>query len=73
MSMPGRANGASPLYWASNGPLDVLVWLLEHKANPNANADTQIARDRRDDATDGRGGLWCHRQRESSARSRART
>jgi ankyrin repeat protein len=31
----GRPNGAGPLYWATNGPLDVLVWLLEHKANPN--------------------------------------
>jgi ankyrin repeat protein len=32
----GRPNGVTPLGWASNGPLDVLIWLLEHKANPNA-------------------------------------
>lgn len=31
----GRGNGATPLYWASNGPVEVLAWLLEHKANPN--------------------------------------
>ena len=31
----GRRNGATPLFWASNGPLDVLVWLLEHGADPN--------------------------------------
>ena len=67
----GKANGANPLYWASNGPLDVLVWLLEHKANPNAaTRDRQNnSRDRWNDPTDGRSSLWCHRQRESSARS----
>jgi uncharacterized protein len=32
----GRRNGATPLFWAASGPLDVLVWLLEHKADPNA-------------------------------------
>lgn len=32
----GRRNGATTLFWASNGPVDVLLWLLEHKANPNA-------------------------------------
>jgi ankyrin repeat protein len=32
----GRSNGATPLFWASNGPLDVLVWLLERGADPNA-------------------------------------
>jgi ankyrin repeat protein len=32
----GRPNGVGPLHWASNGPLDVLVWLLENKADPNA-------------------------------------
>lgn len=32
----GRPNGAGPLHWASNGPVDVLVWLLENKADPNA-------------------------------------
>ena len=31
----GRPNGANPIFWASNGPLDVLQWLLDHKANPN--------------------------------------
>jgi ankyrin repeat protein len=31
----GRGNGATPLYWASNGPVEVLAWLLEQKANPN--------------------------------------
>ena len=31
----GRDNGASPLFWASSGPVEVVVWLLEHKANPN--------------------------------------
>jgi ankyrin repeat protein len=40
----GRGNGATPLYWASNGPVDVLVWLLEHKANPNG---TSTSPDRR--------------------------
>lgn len=40
----GRANGATPLYWASNGPVEVLVWLLEHKANPNS---TRTSPDRR--------------------------
>lgn len=32
----GRGNGAAPLFWAANGPLDVLVWLLDHNADPNA-------------------------------------
>lgn len=32
----GRPNGAGPVYWASNGPVDVLEWLLKHKADPNA-------------------------------------
>jgi len=31
----GRRNGVTPLFWASNGPLDVLEWLLEHDADPN--------------------------------------
>ena len=31
----GRPNGVGPLSWATNGPNNVLVWLLEHKANPN--------------------------------------
>ena len=32
----GRPNGAGPLFWASNGPTEVLIWLLEHKAEPNS-------------------------------------
>ncbi len=40
----GRANGASPLFWASNGPVEVIAWLLEHKANPNG---TRTSTDRR--------------------------
>lgn len=31
-----RPNGTTAVFWAANGPLDVLVWLLEHKADPNA-------------------------------------
>jgi uncharacterized protein len=40
----GRGNGASPLFWASNGPVEVIAWLLEHKANPNG---TRTSTDRR--------------------------
>ena len=40
----GRANGASPLFWASNGPVEVVAWLLEHKASPNG---TWTSTDRR--------------------------
>jgi ankyrin repeat protein len=32
----GLSNLATPVFWAANGPLDVLVWLLEHGADPNA-------------------------------------
>jgi ankyrin repeat protein len=39
----GRPNGAGPLSWAANGPHDVLVWLLEHKANPNPARRTRMA------------------------------
>jgi uncharacterized protein len=40
----GRDNGANPLFWASSGAAEVVVWLLEHQANPNG---TRTSTDRR--------------------------
>ena len=31
----GRRNGATPIFWAANGPSEVLSWLLEHGASHN--------------------------------------
>jgi ankyrin repeat protein len=28
----GRDNGASPLFWDSSEPVEVVVWLLEHRS-----------------------------------------
>jgi len=40
----GRRNGATPVYWAASGPLDVVVWFLAHKADPNTTRGSAAGR-----------------------------